>query len=471
MVFRILSRGSRLFYCLLLAIACAASGPGVVGADQLPSEAEASTAIVPPLSYPLRASPNNRYLVDQTNTPALLVGDAPHSLFVNLTPAQAKFYFKNRAKYGINILWIEILCDAYTGGRADGSTYDGIVPFLTPGDFSTPNPRYFHRVDEMIQLAAQSGITVLLDTVDTGGWIGALDNSGPVKAHRYGRYLGNRYQNFRNIIWISGNDFQTWRTNSTDNRNVYEIMRGIAETDPNHLQTTQLNYWASGSLDDPLLSRYTTLAGAYTYYPTYAEVLKEYNAAHFRPTFMEEANYEFENNTGMDYGNAATLRRQEYWTMLSGATGQLYGNHYTWMFAPGWQSNLDTPGIVQLRYMKRFFARRAWWTLVPDQKHTVVTQGYGTFARSGSINANDYVTAAIAPSGGLALAYCPTSTTLTVDMQNMRGMTSARWFDPSNGTYTAIVGSPFANSGSRQFTTPGTNGDGDLDWVLVLQAA
>ena len=25
-----------------------------------------------------------------------------------------------------------------------------------------------------------------------------------------------------------------------------------------------------------------------------------------------------------------TLRRQEYWTMLSGATGQLYGNGYTW---------------------------------------------------------------------------------------------------------------------------------------------
>jgi len=88
----------------------------------------------------------------------------------------------------------------------------------------------------------------------------------------------------------------------------------------------------SGSLDDTLLVPYTTLAGAYTYYPTYAEVLHEYNAANFVPVFMEEANYEFEDNTGMDYGDPATLRRQEYWTMLSGATGQLYGNHFTWTF-------------------------------------------------------------------------------------------------------------------------------------------
>ena len=37
--------------------------------------------------------------------------------------------------------------------------------------------------------------------------------------------------------------------------------------------------------------------------------------------------------------------------MLSGATGQLYGNKYIWRFLPGWKSHLDSPGIVQLGYM------------------------------------------------------------------------------------------------------------------------
>ena len=46
---------------------------------------------------------------------------------------------------------------------------------------------------------------------------------------------------------------------------------------------------------------------------------------------MVEANYEGEN----DYTGPGTLRRQEYWTLLSGATGQFYGNKYTWQFLKG----------------------------------------------------------------------------------------------------------------------------------------
>ena len=420
--------------------------------------------------YPLKASSNGRYLVDQTNAPTLLVGDSPHSLFVNLTPRQADSYFANRAAYGINAVWIEVLCDSYTGGRSDGSTYDGIIPFTTPGDMSTPNPKYFARVDRMIRLAANHHIQVVLDTLDTGGWLSVLENNGPKKAFRYGKYLGNRYKNVKNIIWITGNDFQTWNSSKTDNQDVAAIMRGVASVDPNHLQTTELNYPVSGSLDDPLLVPYTTLAGAYTYYPTYAEVLNEYNAPNFVPTFMEEANYEFEDNTGMDYGDPETLRRQEYWTMLSGATGQLYGNHYTWTFISGWQQNLNTPGVKQLKYMKKLFAPRQWWSLVPDQTHTVVIAGYGTFADSGSIHDNDYVTTARVPDGSLVMAFCPTTTTITVDMTQMKGQTTARWFDPSNNTFTTIQGSPFGNTGTHDFTAPGKNGDGNLDWVLVLES-
>ena len=32
-----------------------------------------------------------------------------------------------------------------------------------------------------------------------------------------------------------------------------------------------------------------------------------------------------------------------------------------------------------------------------------------------------------------------------------------------------IDGSPFANTSSRSFTTPGTHADGASDWVLVLE--
>ena len=94
---------------------------------------------------------------------------------------------------------------------------------------------------------------------------------------------------------------------------------------------------------------------------------------------MVEANYEFEHNANTDGGSAENLRRQEYWTMPSGATGQLYGSKYTWRLPTGWlsswRSRLDTPGVTQLSYMKNLFAPRKWYDLVPDQTHTVVTVG------------------------------------------------------------------------------------------------
>jgi hypothetical protein len=56
-------------------------------------------------------------------------------------------------------------------------------------------------------------------------------------------------------------------------------------------------------------------------------------------------------------------------------------------------------------------------------------------------------------------------------MGALRGPARARWFDPSSGSYQEIEDGPFANSGSRQFTAPGKNRDGDEDWVLLLEAA
>ena len=88
----------------------------------------------------------------------------------------------------------------------------------------------------------------------------------------------------------------------------------------------------------------------------------------------------------------------------------------------------------------------------------------------GGVDSNDYATAARTPDGSLVLAYLPTRRTVTIDMTRLSGPIRARWFDPSNGAYTAIAGSPLANNGSRNFTPPGDNHDGDGDWVLALES-
>jgi hypothetical protein len=419
--------------------------------------------------YPVKKSSNGRYLVDQNNVPFLIAGDAPQSLMVNLSTTEADGYFANRQSHGFNAVWINLLCNTYTAGRADSSTYDGIIPFTTPNDLSTPNESYFARCDQMINLAANHGLVVILDPAETGSFLSVMNSNGTAKCRAYGQYLGNRYKSFNNIIWMSGNDFQSW-TNASDDAVVTAVALGIKDNDTRHIHTVELNFNISQSLDDPNWAPIISLNAAYTYSPTYAEVLKGYNMPNFDPVFLVEGVYEFESNAQSHTSTPLTLRRQEYWTNLSGATGQLYGNHYTWTFTSGWQSNLDTPGAIQMAHVKALFEPRAWYALVPDQSHATLTAGYGTFTSSGEVDSSDYAAAGRTPDGLLVMAYMPTLRTFTINMAQLSGAVTARWYDPASGSFTAIAGSPFANSGSRAFTPPGNNSEGSPDWVLVLEA-
>jgi hypothetical protein len=298
---------------------------------------------------------------------------------------------------------------------------------------------------------------------------------------------------------MHGNDFQSWR-NAADDDLVQAVARGIRSMDANHIHTVELNYVTSGSLEDKSWAPLIELNAAYTYFPTYAQVLTEYNRQNFKPVFMVEANYEFENvGPDTDGGSTQNLRRQEYWAMLSGAAGQLYGSAHTWKLQKGWEANLDTSGVIQLSYVKNLFVSRKWYDLVPDQTHTVVTAGYDRFScivgkfvayaskdqdsliskafggiqkysGIGSITSNTCATAARTSDGSLVMVYMPTIRAITLDMSKLTGTTTARWYDPTSGQYADVKGSPFANEGSRQFTPSGANKSGEGDWVLVLEA-
>jgi hypothetical protein len=426
------------------------------------------TASVP--VYPLKKSANGRYLVDQKGVPFLIAGDSPQALMVNIAEAEADMYFANRKSHGFNAVWINLLCRPGTGGRKDGSTRDGVRPLKTAEDLSTPNEAYFVRCDRMIGLAAKHGLLVILDPCETIDHLKLMLDNGPAKCRAFGRYLGNRYKRFDNILWMSGNDFGTWQDARHD-AVVTALALGIRDKDPGHLHTVELYGRLTSSLDDPKWAPIIGLNASYTFFGTYAQVLKDYNRKDFQPVCLIEAYYEFENGS-----TPLTLRRQEYWANLSGAAGQVYGSGVIYPFSSAWKEKLDSPGAVQMKYVQALFEPRAWYKLVPDQKHTVVVGGYGTFDAT-STEANhygrdsDYVTAGRTPDGSLVMAYMPTLRPLIVDMSKLRGPARAQWYDPSRGVYTLIKGSPLPNLGKRTFTPPGKNADGEGDWVLVLENA
>jgi hypothetical protein len=181
-----------------------------------------------------------------------MVGDSPQHLITNLSQQEAAAFMANRRGHGINTLWINLLC-IFTEASCNrqAKTFDGFVPFLVPGDIATPNPAYFQRVDDVLRIAADHGMVVLLDPIETISWLDILRKNGASKAFEYGQYLGNRYKDFPNIIWMHGNDLQSWR-NAADDALVQALP------------------WA------PLIE----LNAAYTYFPTYAQVLTEYNPLH-----------------------------------------------------------------------------------------------------------------------------------------------------------------------------------------------
>jgi len=433
--------------------------------------------------YPVKVSANGRYLVDRNNTPFLIVGDTPQGLMGRLTEAQAEFYFANRQAHGFNTLgWIDVACAGsdYRDNK-EGNTPDGIRPFngfVSGGhdfehyDLTKPNEAYFARLDHVVVLAAKHGLLVFIDPIETIGWLPTLRNNGLASAYSYGQYLGRRYKRFSNVAWLNGNDFNSWKE-PKDDALVQAVAKGIKSEDPAHLHSVELNVCTSSSLDDPTWAPLIALNGTYTYSPTYMQMLHSYNQTPVMPTYLMEAHYDWEDvGKPPDFGTPAVLRREEYWTTLTGGTGQFYGNKYTWSFAPGWETHIDTVGVTQLTIWKKFFSSLPWQDLVPDQNHKVVTAGLGTYGTLDTrVSQSDYCTAAKTPDGSYMIAYLPTVRTITVNMASLKAPARAEWFDPANGAYLKIPGGPIANTGTRQFTPPGKNHEGADDWVLVLNAS
>ena len=440
----------------------------------------------PAIAFPLAVSSNHRSLVDRNGAPVLLLGEGSAQTLALRTPAVVSDYLDDRAANGFNALWVHVIINDRNGGNRKGLTDDGIAPFtatLDGGtcdtgpcyDLSTPNPAYFTRLDRILNIAAEHGMAVFLDTFENDSYLETFRRNGSPKVILWARYLAERYQKQPNIVWMTGNDFQTWRSSTADNQLALDIMSTLAANDSTHLQTTELNYNISGSLDDTLLVPHTSLAGAYTYYPAYYEVLQQYNSPiRTVPVYLIETYYEAAvyGNLRRQSANDLMLRKVPYWTVLSGGLGGYFYGSVWYSFPRDWRKSIDSPAVAQLAHWKALFLGLPWYDLVPDQTHGIVTAGYGTATGNGSgdIHTDNYVTAAATPDGKLVVAYAPATTTMTVDMTRLAGATAAQWFDPSRGTYTTVTGSPFPNTGMRDFRPPGRNGAGDPDWVLILRA-
>ncbi|MEO7490002.1 MAG: putative collagen-binding domain-containing protein, partial [Ferruginibacter sp.] len=216
-----------------------------------------------------------------------------------------------------------------------------------------------------------------------------------------------------------------------------------------------------------------TLNGSYTWelkVPVPFIARKAYAHEPAMPAYLLEEPYDEEGPDGNNYNPNATqpVRRFQWWGWLSTIGGYISGNGYVWQFVdPVWQQHLNTHAAMDMSRLNSFIQSVEWWKLIPsglDGMKTLITDA------SNVDTSADYVSAAAAKNGTLLVAYIPPAHrgNVTVDMSVLQHNISAKWFDPTDGTYKAVSDSLLNNKGEHSFTPPEKNSAAETDWVLVL---
>ncbi len=420
--------------------------------------------------FPLKVSGNGRYLVDQKDRPFLVVGDTPWSLMVQPAISDIERYLADRQARGFNSIIVNLIEHKFCSNPP--KTRSGLAPFDRPGDLSTPNRHYFDFAHEVVQKANALGIVVWLAPAYLGagggdeGFFQDMKAGGKQKLRDYGAFVGERFNDLPNIIWVLGGDYTP---DTRDRWTVTELAEGIHSRDARHLMTVH-NSPENSAASVYGQESWLTVDAVYSYERTlFRPVLAEYAVEPARPYVLIESTYEGEHKATPDL-----IRRQAYWAMLGGACGQFLGNNPLWHFdGPGlyavkqtWQEALDSTGSRDISRLASLFQSLPWHQLRPEENHSIVTLGYG----------KDVATALTAQTVDrrLSVTYVPSIGTerreLIVDSSRFAGPVSVRWRNPTIAGVTPAEVSVLPNEGTHRLLTPGDNGTGANDWVLLLKA-
>ncbi len=409
----------------------------------------------PPV-YPLKISDNGRYLADQNNIPFLIKMDTGWQLAMrDANAAYITEYLDDRAAKGFNAVLI-------TGANWNPTQPNdlGAYPFGNPPNMETPNDAFFDNLGAIIQKCADRGMLVFLNELN---WQGGYEHYlTEATANSMGQYFGKRYKDMKNIIYVHGGDSSIIK--SEDSRKIYRaVAAGIKQYDTTKLQTYHIGWNTSTSdffMNEPWLdfNMYQSFSAENTF--AYTQGLDDYNNHGSKPTFFVEPCYDY----NVTYGTIVKpyhIRQATGWGILSGSAGCGYGNMRVFRMEPNVMERANPPGIGQYVNIMDMVGAYEWQKLVPDSGHAMLTAGYGTYKEI------DYATAALADDGSFGIVYLPDAREITVDLSKFSGRVTAKWFDPTNGTYKKA--GTYKNSDTRKFAAQPKNNAGDSDWFLILE--
>lgn len=430
----------------------------------------------------LKATPDGHYLQFADGTPFFWLGDTGWELFHRLTLPEIKQYLDNRAAKGFNVIQAVALAE-FDGLRKPNQYGDVPLKNLDP---TKPNEAYFKVIDSAVHMARQRNLFIgLLPT--WGDKVTKLWGEGPVvfdsnNAYIYGKWIGTRYKNEPNIIWILGGDRPAVR-DSNDWRPVWRAMaKGIKEATSNNCFITYHPWGGSKSTSQWIqtedwldMNAFQSGHGGGHDVPCWELVQRDIGLAPAKPTLDMEPNYEDhpvnpwpkwnpENGYYRDYD----VRKQCYRSVFAGACGVTYGHHAVWQFMSareetvnypdrGWVNAMDRPGARQVGYLRKLMESRPMLNRVADDALIAAGQG----------SKGEHMEAFRAADYSYAMFYLPVGKTISVNMSKFPKRVSVWWFNPRDASTQKIA------LGERkeviEFTPPTTGVDND--WVLVIEDA
>jgi len=449
----------------------------------LPLVAVAQAAAKPVVDFAhgaLKVSDNKRFLVHQDGTPFFYLGDTAWELFHRLNREEADRYLENRAAKGYTV--IQAVALAELDGLHTPNPY-GHKPLIDddpnkPDVKEGPDNDYWDHVDYVVRKAESLGMYIGLLPAWGDKW-NKKWGTGPVifapgNAEVYGQWIGRRYKDAPNIIWILGGDRPI--EDDTQKEIIRAMARGLAKGDGDrHLMTLHPTGGRTSSEwfhEDAWLDFNMHQTG-HRDRGSWDSIQKDYEKPPVKPVVDGEPLYEDHpiNFDPMKFGFSADwhVRRLAYWHLFAGACGHTYGCHNIWqMYAPGrnpiswahryWYESLDLWGASDMTHVKNLMLSRPYLTRIPDQSVVVSEIGDG----------DAHVQATRDTEGSYAFVYTPLGQPVTVNLETLAGeKVKAWWYDPRHGTAQEI--GTFDKKGAVEFKPP-IHGKGN-DWVLVLDEA
>ena len=428
----------------------------------------------------LKVSDNKRFLIQEDGTPFFWLGDTAWELFHRCNKEEIISYLSTRSRQGFNV--IQAVALAELDGLNTPNPY-GHTPLLE-NDPENPNDRFFELIDFTINKAAEYGIYIALlptwgDKLYQDSW-GAGPSVFNIKnAKIYGRWLGERYREVPNIIWVLGGD-RNPRENTEDievwNSMAEGIIEGVGDPDRALISFHPQPAFPGGSSNwfhhAEWLDFNMHQTGHCPKEFPYLKIWHDYQLSPTKPTLDGEPLYEDHPNCfnarDLGYSIPDDIRRIMYWNVFAGGFGQTYGCHDIWqMYKPDkkpvngplrpWPEAMNLPGANQMKHLKNLILSREFFSRIPD-KNMILTE---------QENHISFVIATRDSKGSYAMIYFPTGKPVNLDLRSLKGEAlKISWFDPRTGVINQD--DPIIKTDSKTFNPP-SSGLGN-DWVLIIDS-